>query len=131
MKKEISKKSVLGCLRFVSIIFLIFEKGDKWKNVARFFKICKYTFLIFENVDKWKKWVRICKYSFLIFGKRGKRKNCVRFFKVCKYTFSNFCKRGSGKKICQDSQIYFFWYFKNKISGKTVLGFLRFGCLLF
>ena len=108
MKKAISKKSMLGCLRFVSVIFLIFEKGDKWK-----------------------KFVRICKYSFLIFRKRGEWKNCVRFFKICNYTFSNFCKRGSGKKICQDLQVYFFWYFQNKIIGKTVLGFLRFVCLLF
>ena len=49
MKKGISEKIVLGFLRFVSIHFLIFEKGDKRKNCARFFKVCKYTFLIFEK----------------------------------------------------------------------------------
>ena len=56
-----------GILRFVSILFLIFEKGDKQKNCAKFFKICKYTFLIFEKEDK--------------------QKNCAKFFKICKYTF--------------------------------------------
>ena len=59
-----------GFLRFVSILFLIFEKGDKQKNCARFFKIFKYTFI-------------------LIFEKGDKQKNCVRFFKICKYTFFN------------------------------------------
>ena len=54
-------------MRFVSILFLIFEKGDKQKNCAKFFKICKYTFLIFEKEDK--------------------QKNCAKFFKICKYTF--------------------------------------------
>ena len=46
MKKGISEKNVAG---FVDILFLIFEKGDKRKSCARFFKICKYTFLIFEK----------------------------------------------------------------------------------
>ena len=67
MKKRISEKIVLGFLGFVSILFLIFEKGDKQKNCARFFKICKYAFLIFEKGDK--------------------QKNCARFFRICKYTF--------------------------------------------
>ena len=43
-KKEISKKIGLGILRFVSIIVLKFEKGDKQKLGLGFFKICKYTF---------------------------------------------------------------------------------------
>ena len=49
-----SKKIAPCFLRFASILFLIFEKGDKQKNCARFFKICKYTFLIFEKRDKQK-----------------------------------------------------------------------------
>ena len=40
MEKGISGKIVSG---FVNILFLIFEKGDKQKNCARFFKIYKYT----------------------------------------------------------------------------------------
>ena len=36
-------------LRFVSMLFSIFEKGDEQKNCVRFFKICKYSFLIFEK----------------------------------------------------------------------------------
>ena len=76
MEKEISKKSALGFLRFISIP-LIFGKGDKRKNRVR---ICKCTFLIFENGDK--------------------QKNCVRFSKICKYAFLNIWKRGSAKKLC-------------------------------
>ena len=43
---------MLGFSRFVSILSLIFDKEDKPKNSARFFKICKYTFLIFEGIRK-------------------------------------------------------------------------------
>ena len=49
MKKGISKKTAPGILRFVSMLFLIFEKGDKKKNCARYFEIRKYAFLIFEK----------------------------------------------------------------------------------
>ena len=34
-----------GILRFVSILFLIFKKGDQQKNRARYFEISKYAFL--------------------------------------------------------------------------------------
>ena len=44
LEKGGKQKIALGFLRFVSILFLIFEKGDKQKNCAKFFKICKYTF---------------------------------------------------------------------------------------
>ena len=44
-----SKKNVPGILRFVSMPFLIFEKGDEQKNCARYFEIRKYAFLIFEK----------------------------------------------------------------------------------
>ena len=37
-----------GISRFVSILFLIFEKGMSKKTV-RYFEIRKYTFLIFEK----------------------------------------------------------------------------------
>ena len=36
-------------LGFVSILFLIFEKGNKQKNCARYFGIRKYAFLTFEK----------------------------------------------------------------------------------
>ena len=78
MKKGISKKIALGFLRFVSILFLIFEKGDKQKNCARFFKIYKYTFiLIFEKGDKQKialGFLRFVSILFLIFEKRRSAK---------------------------------------------------------
>ena len=37
----------MGVLRFVTILFLLFEKSNKQKNVLGFFKIYKYTFLNF------------------------------------------------------------------------------------
>ena len=45
-EKGMSKKTVPDILRFVSMLFLIFEKGDKQKNCARYFEICKYAFLM-------------------------------------------------------------------------------------
>ena len=45
-EKGMSKKTVPGILRFVSMLFLIFEKGDEQKNCARYFEIRKYAFLM-------------------------------------------------------------------------------------
>ena len=45
----ISKRTVPGILRFISMLFLIFEKGDEQKNCAGYFEIRKYVFLIFEK----------------------------------------------------------------------------------
>ena len=39
-----SKKVVPSILRFVSMPFLIFEKGNEQKNCARYFEIRKYAF---------------------------------------------------------------------------------------
>ena len=49
---------------FVSILFLIFEKGDKQKNCLGFLRFVNILFLIFEKVDK--------------------QQNCARVFKICK-----------------------------------------------
>ena len=38
LKKKIRKKIGLYILRFVSILFLVFEKGDKRENWAKFFE---------------------------------------------------------------------------------------------
>ena len=43
-EKGMSKKTVPGILGFLSMLFLIFEKGYEQKNCARYFKICKYAF---------------------------------------------------------------------------------------
>ena len=43
-----------GAFRFVSMRFLIFEKGDEQKNYARYFEIRKYAFLIFEKRNEQK-----------------------------------------------------------------------------
>ena len=40
-EKAMSKKNVPGILRFVSMLFLIFKKGMSKKNCARYFEICK------------------------------------------------------------------------------------------
>ena len=63
------KNTVPGILRFVSMLFLIFEKGDEQKNCARYFEIRKYAFLIFEKGDE--------------------QKNCARYFEIRKYAFCN------------------------------------------
>ena len=39
-----SKEIVPGILRFVSMLFLIFEKSDEQKSCARYFEIRKYAF---------------------------------------------------------------------------------------
>ena len=62
-----SKKIVSCILRFVSMLFLIFEKGDEQKNCARYFETRKDAFLIFE--------------------KRDEQKNCARYFEIRKYAF--------------------------------------------
>ena len=46
MKKGVSKKIVL---RFVRILFLIFENRNKQKNCVRYFEIIKYALLMFEK----------------------------------------------------------------------------------
>ena len=61
-----SKKTVPGIFRFVSMLLLIFEK-ENGKNCARFFQIFKYAFLIFEKGDE--------------------QKNCARYFQIRKYAF--------------------------------------------
>ena len=43
-EKGMSKKTVPGVLRFVSMLFLMFEKGMSKKNCARYFEIRKYAF---------------------------------------------------------------------------------------
>ena len=62
-----SKKIVLGILRFVSMLFLIFEKGDEQEKCVSYFEIRKFGFLIFEKGDE--------------------QKNCARYLQLCKYAF--------------------------------------------
>ena len=64
MKKEISKKAEPGILRFVSMLFLIFEKGISKTTVLGFVRIL-----------------------LLIFEKENRQKNCARYFEICKYAF--------------------------------------------
>ena len=62
-----SKKIVLGILRFVSMLFLIFEKGDEQEKCVSYFEIRKFAFLIFEKGDE--------------------QKNCASYLQICKYAF--------------------------------------------
>ena len=64
-----SKKNVPGILRFVSMPFLIFEKGDEQKNVPGILRFVSMPFLIFEKGDE--------------------QKNCARYFEIRKYAFFN------------------------------------------
>ena len=43
-EKRMCKKTVPGILRFVCMLFLIFEKGVVQKNFARYSEIRKYAF---------------------------------------------------------------------------------------
>ena len=45
-----SKETVPGIFRFVSMLSLIFEKVMSKKNCPRYFQICKYTFNVIRNV---------------------------------------------------------------------------------
>ena len=50
-----STKILPGILRFITMLFLIFEKGDEQKYCARYFEIRKHAFLIFEKGDEQEK----------------------------------------------------------------------------
>ena len=67
-----------GILRFLSILFLIFEKGDKQKNCPRYFEIPKYSFYYLKKGIS-KKTVpgilRFVSMLFLILEKGDKQKN--------------------------------------------------------
>ena len=61
-------------MRFLSIPFLVFEKGDKRKNSLGLFKICKYTFLYLKKKISKKIGRYILTFVsivFLVFEKRG------------------------------------------------------------
>ena len=64
-----SKKIVPGILRLLSMLFLIFEKGDQQKIVPGILRFVSMLFLIFEKGDE--------------------QKNCARYFEVRKYASYN------------------------------------------
>ena len=77
LKKRIIKKIGLYFMRFLSIPFLVFEKGDKWKNSLGLFKICKYTFLYLKKKISKKIGLYILRFVsivFLVFEKTGSAK---------------------------------------------------------
>ena len=92
-----SKKIVPGILRFVSMLFLIFEKGDQQKNCARYFEICKYAFF---NI--WKRgWAKkivpgILRFVSMLFNLIinviiFSVKRVIVEFGVCMYAFYEYC----------------------------------------
>ena len=68
------------------MLFLIFQKGDKQKNCARYFKIRKYAFLIFEKGISKKtvtgnlRFVNFVSMLFLMFEKRVGKELCQLFW---------------------------------------------------
>ena len=124
-------------LRFVSILFLIFEKGINKKLGYVLFKIRKY---IFFNI--WKRWqakdwarfiFRFVSTLFLIF-EIGITKNWARYFRIFKYTVSIYLKSRSARnsaEFVEDLQVYSLYILKRVISKKLCEGFLRFISILF
>ena len=84
-------------LRFVSILLLIFEKGDGQKLDQVLFQICKYTFLIFGKGDKPKNWpwffLRFVNILLLIFEKGDPQKIGQGFWRFVSILFLIFEKR--------------------------------------
>ena len=74
-----------GILRFVSMLFLTFEKGMSNKSCARSFKIRKYAF-------------------FNVLKKYGQR-NCAKNLKIPQYAFLIF-EKGMSKKIAPGMLIF-------------------------
>ena len=73
MKKEISKKTVPGILRFVSMLFLIFEKEMSKKIVPGILRFVSMLFNLIINV--------------IIFSV----KRVIVEFGVCMYAFYEYC----------------------------------------
>ena len=121
MRKVISNKLGQGFLRFISILFLIFEQGIGKKLGQIFFKICKYTFC---NI--WKVYqhtiglcfFNICKYTFFSISKTWSAKNWNWFFS--RFVSTLFYYLGKVVKLGQISfkisQYPFSKYFKEVIS---------------
>ena len=67
---EQAKKLYKVFLRFLSILFLIFEKREKQKNCARFFlRFVNILFIIFEKRGKQKSWEAFLRFVNILFFK--------------------------------------------------------------
>ena len=107
------KKTVLGFLELITILFLIFEKGI-WKKLCQVF---------------WDSYV-----SFFEYFKRGKVKNCARYFEIRKYAFL-IIEMGRTKKavpaIFRFISMLFVNIQKRVSAKKTPPGFLEFISMIF
>ena len=75
---------------------------DEAKKVCQVFKICKYTFLIFEKGSKQEnsaRYFKTCKYSFFYYLNRESGKYGVT---ISKYCFFQYLKNRINRKLCQD-----------------------------
>ena len=84
-----------GILRFVSMLFLIFEKGDEQKNCARYFEIRKYAFFNFWKGDEQKTVPGILRFVSMLFNLIinviiFSIKRVIVVF-VCMYAFYEYC----------------------------------------
>ena len=91
-----------GISRFVSMLFLIFEKGMSKKNCARYFEIRKYAFLIFEKEIRKKIVPGILRFISMLFNLIinvfiFSIKRVIVVF-VCMYAFYEYCYDKKGYK---------------------------------
>ena len=79
-----------GILRFVSMPFLIFEKGVSTKTVPGILRFVSILFLIFEKRNKQKTAPGILRFVGMLFfdiWKRNEQKSCASYFEISKYAF--------------------------------------------
>ena len=106
----ISNKLGQGFLRFISILFLIFEQGIGKKLGQIFFKICKYTFCNIWQVHQHTIglcFFNICKYTFFSISKTWSAKNWNWFFSRFVSTLFLIFEKANKQKIGPG----FFWRF--------------------
>ena len=79
-----------GVLKFVNMLFLIFEKVVSKKIVPGILRFVSMLFLIFEKVMSKRiapGILRFVSMLFLIFEKGDEQKSCARYFEIRKYVF--------------------------------------------
>ena len=82
-----SKKNVPGILRFVIILFLIFEKKMNKNAVPGILRFASMLFLIFEKAMSKKPVPGILRFEYCYFKKLLLLKWLYKYFQVCKYAF--------------------------------------------
>ena len=107
------QKTVPGILRFVSMRFLIFQKGISKKIYAGSFEMCEYALFNILKLDTQRNCARyfeIRKYAFFDIWKGDKQKSCSRFLEIPYYSFCYF-ETGYAKKRAMDFEIRQYAFF--------------------